>query len=46
MRASTAERGGKRERPGVRVRSYIRMEMMRNEWARKSSISGGGCNEK
>ena len=46
VRAATAEKGGKRERPRVRVRGYIRMEMMRNEWARKSSISGAVCNEK
>ena len=45
VRAATAERGGKRERPRVRVRGYIRMEMMRNEWTRKSSISGDMCGE-
>jgi len=45
VRAATAERGRKRERPRVRARGYIRMEMMRNEWTRKSSISGGMCSE-
>ena len=45
VKASTAEMGGKTERPRVRVRGYIRMEMMRNEWTRKSSISGGVCGE-
>ena len=45
VRAPNAERGGKRERPRVRVRGYRRIEMMRNEWTRKSSISGGVCSE-
>ena len=40
--------GGEEKEKGLvlRVRGYIRMEMIRNEWTRKSSISGGGCNEK
>lgn len=39
--------GGEEKEKGLvlRVRGYIRMEMIRNEWTRKSSISGGVCGE-
>ena len=40
------QRGEEKEKGLVlRVQGYIRMEMMRNEWTRKSSISGGVCGE-
>ena len=39
--------GGEEKEKGLvlRVQGYIRMEMIRNEWTRKSSISGGVCGE-
>ena len=48
MRAplQSPQRGEENEKGLVlRVRGYIRMEMMRNEWTRKSSISGDMCGE-
>lgn len=38
VKASTAEMGRKTERPRVRVRGYIRIEMLRNECARNSIV--------